>query len=181
MAEIVCIRENWDDTALKIPLPGNFFTLNIRPSAEYPFGEKGKAIAGAWRQLSNNHVDGMLMLDGDVVIEPVDLSNMMAAIHTHDKMVVIAPARIWPKSTKRKRWVWAHWSSEASQDMETENIRWFTFNFTYLPRKVIEQAVEDGLSTWTYPSVDKRMSDSAAKAGVPVFVAENVLPKHLNF
>jgi hypothetical protein len=138
-------------------------------------------LAGAWKQLNNNNMDGMLIMDGDVVIDPGDLTNMLTAIHEHDKMIVIAPARIWPISTKRKNWVWAHWSTEASQVMETENIRWFTFNFTYLPKKVIEQALTDGLTEWTYPNVDKRMSESAVTAGVPVYVAENVLPKHLNF
>jgi hypothetical protein len=181
MAQIICVRENWDNTAFKIPIPGNFYTMNIYPSAEYPFGERGKVLAGAWKQLSNSNVDGMLTLDGDVVIEPGDMTNMLAAIHAHTEMVVVAPARIWPKSTKRKTWVWAHWSTVASQEMETENVHWFTFNFTYLPRKVIEQAINDGLGNWRYPSVDKQMSESAAKAGVPIFVAENVYPKHLNF
>jgi hypothetical protein len=183
MAEIICIRENWNNTALSIPIPnaGNFHTLHIIPTPEHPFGEKGKALAGAWKQLGYAKVDGMLILDGDVVIEPGDMENMLAAIHGHDKMVVTAPARIWPKSTKRKSWVWAHWSTEASQVMETKNIRWFTFNFTYLPKKVIEQALKDGLADWTFPSVDKRMSEAAVRAGVPVHVAENVSPKHLNF
>lgn len=181
MAQIICIRENWNNTALNIPIPGNFFMLHIIPSAEHPFGEKGKALAGAWKQLSNETIDGMLILDGDVAIEPGDLTNMLAAIHEHDKMVVIAPARIWPKSTKRKNWVWGHWSKDASQVIETENIHFFTFNFTYLPRTVIEQALTDGLADWSYPGVDKRMSETAVRANVPIFVAENVLPKHLNF
>jgi len=181
MAQIICVRENWNNTAFSVPIPGNFHILHINPTAEHPFGERGKVLAGAWKQLSNDTMDGMLTLDGDVVIEPCDLTNMLAAIHEHDKMVVVAPARIWPKSTKRKGWVWAHWSTEASQVMETENIRRFTFNFTYLPRRVIEQALEDGLVDWKYPNVDTRMADAAVRAGVPVYVAQNVLPKHLNF
>jgi len=156
--------------------------LNIIPTVEYPFGEKGKTLAGAWKQLDHdNTMDGMLILDGDVAIEPVDLANMFAAIHGHDKMVVVAPARIWPTSTKRKEWSWAHWTKQPSQVMETENVRWFSFNFTYLPKKVIEQALNDGLRTWMYPRVDKRVADSAFKAGVPVYVAQNVSTKHLHF
>src|SRR5580700_341288 len=104
MAEIICVRQNWDNSALSIPIPGQFYTLRVNPSSEHPFGEKGRVFAGAWRQLSHEKTDGMLILDGDVVIEPGDLANMFAAIHHHDKMVVIAPARIWPKSTKRKNW-----------------------------------------------------------------------------
>lgn len=182
MAEVICVRMNWDNSALSIRIPGAFYTLRVNPSSEYPFGEKGKVLAGAWKQLDPDHkMDGLLILDGDVAIEPIDLTNMLAAIHHHDKMVVVAPARIWPISTKRSQWAWAHWSAKASQVMERENIRWFSFNFTYLPRQVIEQALSDGLINWTYPSVDKRMSDSAFKAGVKVHVAENVYPKHLNF
>jgi hypothetical protein len=181
MAEILCVRKSWNNTALNIPIPGNFYLLHINPSADHPFGEKGKVLANGWRQLGNENMAGMLILDGDVAIEPGDLTNMLAAIHEHDKMVVVAPVRIWPKSTKRNSWVWSHWSDHGSQVMETENVRWFTFNFTYLPRKVIEQALSDGLVDWTYPSVDTRMSKAAMRAEVPVYVAENVLPKHLHF
>jgi hypothetical protein len=156
--------------------------LHISPSADYPFGEKGKVLAGAWKQLDpDNIMDGMLILDGDVAIEPIDLKNMLAAINDHDHMVVVAPARIWPISTKRKEWSWAHWGKAPSQVIETENVRWFTFNFTYLPRKVIEQAISDGLYAWTFPGVDKRFSDAAFRAGVPIYVAEDVQPKHLHF
>jgi hypothetical protein len=182
MAEIICVRMNWNRTAPSINVPGEFYMLHVDPSAEYPFGEKGKTLAGAWKQLNpDNVMEGMLILDGDVAIEPIDLSNMLGAIHHHDGMVVVAPARIWPVSTKRKQWSWAHWATKPSQIMETENIRWFSFNFTYLPKKLIEQALSDGLRSWTYPRVDMRFSESAFKSGIPVYVAENVHPKHLHF
>ena len=182
MAEIVSVRVNWDNTAIPIKMPGQFYNLHIDPSTDNPFGEKGKSLSNAWRQLNwNNKMDGMLIIDGDVAIDEIDYANMLNAIHYHDKMVVIAPARIWPASTKRKNWSWAHWSKEPSQVLETENVRWFSFNFTYLPKKVIDQAHEDGLISWAYPNVDKNMSTAAFNAGVPVFVAEDVLPKHMNF
>lgn len=176
------VRLNWNDTALKIPTPGKFHNLLIAPTLDNPFGEKGRVIAGAWKQLNpDNKMDGMLILDGDVAIEPIDLTNMFRAIHNHDQMVVVAPARIWPKSTQKKVWTWAHWSKEPSQTMETENIRWFSFNFTYFPKKVIEQAIGDGLVNWKFPRCDMRMSDAAFHAGVKVFVAEDVYPKHMNY
>lgn len=182
MAEIIMVRVNWDNTALKIPTPGKFHDLHVNPTLEYPFGQKGMVLANAWKQLNvDNVMDGMLILDGDVAIEPIDLANMLHAIHHHDKMVVTAPARIWPRSTKRKEWSWAHWSKGPSQVMETENIRWFSFNFTYIPKLVIEQAVKDGLMTWAYPRCDNKVSTAAFNAKVPVFVAQNVLPKHMNY
>jgi hypothetical protein len=182
MAEIIMVRVDWDNSALPIPTPGKFHHLHVNPSPDYPFGEKGRTLAGAWKQLNTNgKMDGMLILDGDVAIEPGDLTGMLQAIHTHDKMVVTAPARIWPRSTKRKEWSWAHWSKDPNQVLETENIRWFSFNFTYLPKKVLEQAIKDGLTSWTYPRCDMRMSDAAFNAGVPVYVAVDVQPKHLNF
>lgn len=182
MAEIITVRVNWDNTAVPIKLPGKFFEMHVDPSAEYPFGQKGKTIAGAWRQLNTDkNMDGMLIIDGDVAIDPIDYQNMLSAIHYHHDMVVVAPARIWPASTKRKDWSWAHWSVEPSQKLETENIRWFSFNFTYLPKKVLKQALTDGLRRWTYPVVDKSMSTAAFDAGVPVFVAEDVHTCHLNF
>ena len=182
MAEIIMVRVNWDNTALAIPTPGKFHDLHVNPTTDYPFGEKGKVLANTWKQLNvDNNMDGMLILDGDVAIEPIDFTNMLRAIHDHDKMVVIAPAKIWPKSTKRKEWSWAHWSKDPSQTLETDNIRWFSFNFTYLPKKVIEQAIQDGMVTWAYPRCDMRVSTAAFTAGVSVFVAQNVFPKHLNF
>jgi hypothetical protein len=182
MAYIICLRVNWNNSSPSIPIPGDFHILNYGPSPDHPFGEKGKALAGAWKQLDpENEMDGMLILDGDVAIEPLDLTNMLAAIHEHGNMVVVAPARIWPISTKRKDWSWAHWVNKPSQILEIENVRWFTFNFTYSPRKVIEQALNDGLSSWTYPRVDKRVADAAFKAGIAVYVATDVKPKHLHF
>jgi hypothetical protein len=182
MAEIICVRINWHETAASIPVPGQFYTLHVSPTNEFPFGEKGKALAGAWKQLNpNNVMDGMLILDGDVAIEPIDMTNMLTAIHHHDKMVVVAPARIWPISTKRKQWSWAHWSDKPSQIMETENIHWFSFNFTYLPKKLIDQALHDGLVSWTYPRVDMHFSETAVRVKIPVYVAEHVYPKHLHF
>jgi hypothetical protein len=182
LAQILCIRENWAHTAAAIKIPGEFHTMHFGPTANYPFGEKGRALAGTWKQLDpDNIMAGMLILDGDVAIDPTDLANMLAAIHHHDDQVVVAPAIIWPISTKRGQWTWAHWSDQPSQVLETENIRFFSFNFTYVPRKAIEQAIRDGLASWRFPRVDKRLSDAARKAGTQVYVAENVRPKHLHF
>ena len=180
MSEIVCVRINWDRTATETQMSRRFFTLHVGPEPEYPFGRKGLALASAWRQLSHKAQSGMLLLDGDVIIDPEDFRLMLRAIHDNDSIVHVAPVRIWPASTHKKDWTWAHWAREASQQVD-DSPRWFSFCFTYLPRSLIDRALQDGLCDWTYPVVDARVSESARRMGLRVSVVRDCWPKHLNF
>lgn len=179
MAELVCLQVNWDRRALPIRLP-DFHQLHIGPEPGYPAGRKGLQLAGAWRQLAGATTSGMLLLDGDVAVDLLDLAAMKAAIHRDPAVVWTAPVRLWPKSTHFSGWVWGHWAREPGQVSSQKPWR-FSFCFTYLPRLVIEQAIEDGLEGWTFPWVDREVSCAARAAAVPVRVVPSCTPKHLHF
>lgn len=180
MAEIVCVRMNWNGTAIPLPAARHFYDMHVGPVPDYPFGRKGLVISSAWRQLSARHHAGLLILDGDVAIDPADYGAMLAAVHEAPQLVHVAPVRIWPVSTKREAWTWAHWTEAPSQRLELRP-RYFSFCFTYLPRMLLVQADRDGLKRWTYPGVDMRMSETAQRNGIGARVVTGCWPKHMNY
>jgi hypothetical protein len=179
VADLVQVRIDWNDTAIPLRLPG-FHTVHIAPEPAHPFGRKGLALAGAWQQLAQNHADGMLIADGDVAVDLLDLAAMRAAIHVEPRNVHIAPVRLWPVSYSAPSWVWAHWETDASQEL-ADNPRRFSFCFTYLPARLITSCLRAGLASWTFPHVDRRVSLQARKDSIPVQVVEGCSPKHLHF
>lgn len=176
----LAVRADWDRTALAIPLPGRFHHLHIDPEPGHPFGRKGRQLAAAWRQLAEPHFAGMLILDGDVAIDRADYAAMTAAIVADPGSVITAPVRIWPVSSGRPAWTWAHWAIAASQDIEPAPL-WFSFCFTYLPRKLITACARAGLASWAYPTCDQRVSQCAQSARIPAKIAANCWPKHLHY
>ena len=181
MAEVLAVRIDWNRTALDQRIASRFHTLHVDPEVDYPFGRKGLSLARAWRHLAQDDFSGMLILDGDVVIDPEDYAQMLTAIHYDPFAVVVAPVRIWPVSTKRKDWVWGHWTNEPGQEVIEDTAWWFTFCFTFLPRKLVEAAIRDGLSSWRYPICDRRVCETAQKIGMRIRIAPNCFPKHLNY
>jgi hypothetical protein len=176
MAEIVQVRIDWDRTAIPLRARG-FHILHIGPEPGWPFGRKGRALAGAWRQLSTPTADGMLLLDGDVAVDPLDLAAMRAAIDAEPTAVHVAPARLWPVSTGQRAWIWGHGRTRFSQD-DPDDPDVFGFSFTYLPRALIEGCA---LDRWAFPGVDRRVHQRAAALGIPVRVVRGCWPKHLNY
>jgi hypothetical protein len=180
MAVLLCVRVDWDRTAL--PLPLRYHRLRVDPEPGYPFGRKGRQLAAAWRQLAGPEFDGMLILDGDVMIDPADHQAMLAAIDERPGIVHTAPARIWPASTKRPGWVWSHWAGTGpSQIIDTDDVDWFSFCYTYLPAELITRCIRAGLRGWRYPGVDMQVSQQARAAGIPVNVVLDCTPKHLHW
>jgi hypothetical protein len=180
VAELVCVRMDWDRTALTYKLPA-FYTIRLGPEPAHPFGRKGAALAGAWRQLSGSSTDGMLILDGDVAIDLLDLAAMKASVHVEPDAVHIAPVRLWPASTREKSWVWAHWEDQMTQESDVPSPRRFSFCFTYLPRRLIGSCIRAGLEDWTFPHVDRLVSLQARKDKIPVRVVDGCSPRHLHF
>jgi hypothetical protein len=180
MLGTICIRVIWDRTAIPLPLKG-FYSVHVGPEPGYPFGRRGLTLAGAWQQLSCAASLGMLMLDGDVAVDPCDVAIMMQAIGSNPDVVHVAPVKIWPVSTKRGQWVWAHSRDDNSQDDTDEPIG-FGFSFTYLPRALIESCIEAGLRSWAYPWTDTNVSKQARELGTRICVVRNgCSPKHLNY
>jgi hypothetical protein len=179
VAELVSVRVDWDRTALPFTI-ASFYVIHIGPEPAYPFGRKGLALAGAWRQLSGRKTDGMLILDGDVAVDLLDLARMRSAIHMEPGAVHTAPVRLWPASTGQRSWVWGHWDKEMSQD-ECAAPRRFSFGLTYLPQRLIGSCIRAGLEEWSFPHVDRLVAAQAVKDHVPVRVVNGCSPKHCHF
>lgn len=182
MAEtVILIRLNWDRTALPGLCPPGFYTTHVTPTSEYPRGRKGLVLVNSWRALSDKDMAGMVILDGDVAIDPVDVGAMLAAIEREPGAVHVAPVRLWPVSTKAAGWVWGHGRDNTFTQRDVEHPDSFGFGFTYLPRDLICAAIKAGLPKWCYPGVDGKVGGIARENGIPVRVVRGASPKHLNF
>jgi hypothetical protein len=186
VSEHVRVRVCWNGTQIPFRLP-QFHDVHVLPEPGFPFGRKGLALAGAWRQLNADIATGMLVLDGDVAVDLIDLTAMVDAIRKEPEAVHVAPARLWKVSFAPARdWVWAHWADgeEPSQLLAREDIRRFSFCFTYLPRLLIERCIKAGMEKWTFPLVDRHVSLTAWESQRPAFdvrIVDGCNPKHLHF
>lgn len=182
MAEVICVRVIWDRRAVQLGrLPGRWHDLHLGPEPGHPFGRKGLALSAAWAQLQmSRKEDGMLVMDGDVAADPADIAAMLAAAGGEPGAVHVAPVRLWPASTRRRGWTWAHHRGEPSQE-PCEDPVWFSFCLTYLPRRLLRACEAAGLRRWAFPDCDARVAGCALKEGIPVRVVEGARPCHLNY
>jgi hypothetical protein len=193
---LICIKVIWmgaSETKRKVAsLNAPFHDICVFPEPEHPKGRKGMTIQAAWRDMQGPDDAGLLILDGDVVIEPTDLNAMVQHIASDRDAVWVAPVKLWPKSTHLPTWVWGHRKTPpdgASQQhivqfwqQDVDDPEWFTFCFSYLPRSLVEAARDAGMSEWKYPNVDKNMHELAKKLGYTVKVVRGgCVPKHMNF
>jgi hypothetical protein len=182
LVEVILVRVDWDRTAIPLGrLPGRWHTLHLAPEPDYPFGRKGLALLRTWQQIQLSKQEaGLVILDGDVAIDPVDYHAMMRAIPKEPGAVHVAPVRLWPKSTQRSDWYWAHHRGEASQE-PCDDPTVFSFNFTYLPRALLDACRQAGMAKWTFPTCDSHVTEVAAKMHLPVRVVHDATPKHLHY
>lgn len=173
---MIAIRLIWNRQTFPLNIP--IREIYVDPEPDWPFGRKGHVLKRVWDELPNQ--EGMLILDGDVAIDPDDMAVMKQAIARKNNEVFTAPAKIWPASTGFPMRCWAHGHDMYGGDSE-EPITRFSFNFTYLPARLMRSAIAGGLGLWTYPDVDRKMSVLAADKGIPVNLVEDCWPKHLNF
>jgi hypothetical protein len=183
-ARFCCVRLDWDRTAIALPALAHFRTVHIGPEPGHPFGRKGAMLAGAWTQLADHGTDGMLILDGDVGVDPLDITAMRAAIARAPHQVWTAPVKLWSSTSGTAAlpsgnpdWTWSHRTGAYSK-VSVPDPEFFSFCFTYLPRAVVEVP---GLRTWTFPRVDLECSRAARKMRIPVGVVEHCWPKHLHY
>jgi hypothetical protein len=183
MAYAAWIRLDWDHTAIPLREAKRFFTVRVFPEPEYPFGRKGLTLTAAWNRLGANatgpNCDGMVILDGDTAIDPGDFVAMNQAIGAEPTAVHVAPVKLWPASTKQPSWIWGHGKGNFTQEDTDEPDR-YGLSFTYLPRKLIENCIKNGLETWAYPTMDVRIAQQSRKLKLPVRVVRDASPKHLN-
>jgi len=188
---LICVKIAWmGKTIPSVEQP--FHVIQVHPETEHPKGRKGLVMASAWRQMATDADAGMLILDSDVAIEPTDLTTMIAHIGRDIEAVWTAPVKLWPRSTHLPSWVWGHRRTPSPETTQAEAMRmwqtdiddpeWFTFCFTYLPRKLIDEALVAGLKEWHYPYVDRNMHLTAKAKGFRVRVVRgDCHPKHINF
>lgn len=176
------MRVVWHGDAVPFTMPGvRSFDLHIGPEPGYPYGRKGLALLGAWNQLQTAQCTGMVVMDGDIAVDPFDVAAMLGTVGTYPDTVWTAPVKLWPASTQRESWVWGHWDDRGPGQDPCPEPTFFSFGLTYLPRKVIRHATRMGLAKWTFPGVDRRMSLAAQAAGVPIRVVDGCQPKHLHY
>jgi hypothetical protein len=188
----ICVRWNANPG---VPVPPRFRFLDVMPEPEHPAGRKGLMLARAWETLATPRSDGMLILDGDCAIDPLDYAAMITEACTEPDAVWTAPVRLWPASTGFRYWVWGHREVLAGRDPlpsdeETRKI-WqadisnpvmFTFNFTFLPRRLMQACTAAGMAGWAYPQVDENTWRTALDQDIPVHVARRgCSPKHVNY
>lgn len=189
-AELLCVRIIWDRQV--IPLPHKdlgFHQLHVPPEPGRPFGRKGLALQAAWEQITTPTTAGMLLLDGDVMIDPHDLAVMHKAINSDPARVWTAPVKLWRAAMREAGggWIWSHMTAfprdqGQNDDWDEHELFRFSFCFTYLPRRLLEAAVRSGLKTWAYPHCDMRMHQLAARLDIPVqIVRDGCTPKHGNY
>ena len=181
MQQVVLVRLDWDRTAIPLREAHRYFTVHVSPEPEHPFGRKGLWLASAWRQLGTPTAAGMLVLDGDVAIDPRDTAAMLAAVEGAPKFVHVASVRLWPASTKRAGWVHGHGKGDFSRDDDPDDPDVWGLSLTYLPRRLIEACVKAGLAGWAYPNVDRFIHREARRLKIPARVVREAEPKHLNY
>ena len=175
---VLMLRLIWNHECVPLNLHG-FKDTYIDPEPEYPSGRKGLVIARQWKQLSEDAV-GLVLLDGDVVIDPYDNAVMGDAVTAEPAAVHVAPVKIWPRSTKYDGWRWGHGVDGYTQQ-GVEIINTFTFNFTYLPRELVDICILNGMEEWTYPHVDRNVVKLAQAIPTPVRLVQGIEAKHVNF
>lgn len=182
--ETVRVRVRWKGRGLDYR-PPRFHDLDIHPEPGAPFGRKGAQMLGAWQQLAGPAVTGMLVLDGDVAIDPVDLAAMNHAVAAEPAAVHVAPVRNWQASTGRGEWEWAHWPFGTEPGTELRQPGRFSFGFTYLPRAMFEDwrahADRGGWPEWHYPWCDRNASELARRLKLRVMLVNGCHPKHVHF
>lgn len=191
MANVCCVQVRWRDKGFDLPViqygsnnvvnSVKFHPLIINPELQYPLGRKGLALWSAWQQLGvKADADGMLIADSDVAIDPSMVATMFNAIHERPNDVHTAPVKLWPSSTGRIDWIWAHWKDEASQTIDND-ARFFSFCFTYLPKRLFNACEKGGIKGWTYPNVDASVSDWARRANIPGHSVPGIEPVHMHW
>lgn len=164
--------------------PNGFTKVDILPSNKYPLGQKGLTLSECWLQMSDNACQGMLILDADVVIDPVDMEAMWSCMVSDPSAIWLAPARLWPKSTGYPSWVWAHRKFGTGMDewqASRTDVDTGSFCFTYIPRALIEICMSNGLNRWIYPNVDDNMFRMARQNEIVFRIAKGCAPKHMNY
>ena len=116
--------------------------------------------------------------------DPDDLEAMRAAIYYRPTAAHVASHKLWPASTMRDSWVWAHGICQGDQkimgQMWQKYAEWFALGLTYTPGRLLDLALPH-MPAWVFGQVDSGLSNIARDQGIPGFAVKNARPKHLHF
>lgn len=175
------LRVIWNNAVPATPFMG-FRDLHVMPEPEFPFGRKGLMFCRAWEELGpSNGANGMLILDGDVAIDPHDSRAMHQALYAYPECVWVAPVRLWPISHLGREWTWGHGKHGQFTQEDIDDPDMFSFSFTFLPAALCEALDESGAKHWTYPQVDLQTWELATSLGIKVRVVRDCQPKHMHW
>ena len=180
-ADPLRLRVIWNNQIPVTPFMG-FRDLHVNPEPSFPFGRKGLCLIRAWEELGPpNGAPGMLILDGDVAIDPHDSKVMHECIYTNTECIWVAPVRLWPVSHLGQEWTWGHGKNGQFTQDDIDDPEMFSFSFTYLPDILCDALGPAGACDWAYPQVDLFTWELAANMGIKAQVVRNCYPKHMHW
>jgi hypothetical protein len=158
--------------------------IRVAPEPDAPRGRKARLMADYWRSIREVGYSGILWQDPDIVCDPDDIDAMRAWAGQYPQNVLVAPHKLWPASTMRPSWVWAHghWDNGAPV-MSQQLVRkpeWFALGLTYTPAVLLELAAPH-MFAWQFGQVDSGLSAVARQHKIPGLVVGAARPKHLHF
>jgi hypothetical protein len=161
-----------------------YTTLRIIPEPDAPRGRKARWMADAWTLYREMGAVGILWQDPDIVVDPDDMDEMEKAINRSPEFVHCSVHKLWPASTMRESWVWAHgvWKDNAPVMGQRTDIRadWFALGFTYTPARLLDLA-HPHMFQWVFGQVDSGLAAIARQHRIPAFPVPKCRPKHLHF
>jgi hypothetical protein len=132
----------------------------------------------------NDNACGILWQDPDIVIDPDDMREMRAAIARAPQFIHVSVHKLWPASTMRPDWVWAHGIVKGAEHILSQQMApradWFALGFTYTPARLMELA-RPHMFQWVFGQCDTGLSAVARQNKVPAFPVPKCRPKHLHY
>lgn len=109
---------------------------------------------------------------------------MIAAVRISPDRVYVAAHKLWPASTMRDDWVWAHGRMIDGAPELTQRLRigaqWWALGLTYTPGALLDLAAPH-MPAWVFGQVDTGLSAIARQHHIAGICIEKARPKHLHF
>lgn len=156
----------------------------VIPEPDAPRGRKAREMASLWAKYRGQGAPGVLWQDPDIVADPDDVAEMIEAARKVPAYVHCSVHKLWPASTMREDWVWAHgeWRNgypELSQRI-APRAGWFALGLTYTPGRLLDLAAPH-MFQWVFGQVDNGLAAIARQHGIPAYPVLRARPKHLHF
>lgn len=113
-----------------------------------------------------------------------DIDAMREAIERVPEYVHIAAHKLWPASTMRDDWVWAHGLMDGDRPVlsqrRADRAQWFALGLTWTPARLLNLAAPH-MPAWMFGQVDTGLSATARQHSIPAYCVPQARPKHLHF